>query len=59
MLTIRNIDKIVEKTIYIGGSGLAIAKVEDVQRDQLRSSEGAAACQSNVYVVGHKTAPQR
>ena len=30
MLTIRNIDKIVEKTIYIGGSGLAIAKVEDV-----------------------------
>ena len=30
MLTIRNIDKIVGKTIYIGGSGLAIARIEDV-----------------------------
>ena len=30
MLTIQNINKIVEKTIYIGGSTLAIAKVEDV-----------------------------
>jgi hypothetical protein len=30
MLTIQNINKIVEKTIYIGGNTLAIAKVEDV-----------------------------
>lgn len=30
MLTIQNIGKIVEKTIYIGGNTLAIAKVEDV-----------------------------
>ena len=30
MLTIRNINKIVGKQIYIGGNKLAIAKVEDV-----------------------------
>jgi hypothetical protein len=30
MLTIQNIGKIVEKTIYIGGNTLAMAKVEDV-----------------------------
>ena len=30
MLTIRNINKIVGKAIYIGGNVLAIAKVEDV-----------------------------
>ena len=30
MLTIKNISKIVEKTIYIGGNTQAIAKVEDV-----------------------------
>jgi hypothetical protein len=30
MLTIRNINKIVGKTIYLGGSGLAIARIEDV-----------------------------